>query len=229
HVADALTLLERIADSPSQRFEVLHKLLGEGACRQLGIFPIPTGFKLSVVIPVFNEKQWIRELMRRVEAVPIPKEIILIDDCSTDGTRDILKEFEQKGHIVIYQEVNQGKGAALRAGFKRATGDVVLVQDADLEYDPAEDPRLLQPIVENRADVVFGSRFIGDSHRVLYFWHYVANKALTTLSNMFTNLNLTDMETCYKVFRREVLKDVTLKSNRFGFEPEVTAKIAKHR
>ena len=222
-------LLERLAESPSQRLELLHKLLGEPACRQLGIYPIPAEFKLSVVIPVYNEKQWIREIMRRVEAVPIPKEIILVDDCSTDGTREILKEFEQKGHIVIYQEVNQGKGAALRTGFKRATGDVILVQDADLEYDPSEYPRLLQPIIENRADVVFGSRFIGESHRVLYFWHYVANKMLTTLSNMFTNLNLTDMETCYKVFRREVLQDVALKSNRFGFEPEVTAKIAKRR
>src|SRR5205807_2460126 len=150
------------------------------------------------------------------------------DDCSTDGTRDILRALEGDGLRVFYQPVNQGKGAALRAGFKHATGDVVLVQDADLEYDPAEYPRLIQPILENRADVVFGSRFIGESHRVLYFWHSVGNKALTLLSNLFTNLNLTDMETCYKVFRREVLKDITLKSNRFGFEPEFTAKIAKH-
>src|SRR5581483_386514 len=215
--------------SPSKRLELLHKLLGEPACRQLGIYPIPTGFKVSVVIPVYNERQWIRELMRRVQAVPLPKEIILVDDCSTDGTRDILMEYEALGHKVIYQPVNQGKGAALRTGFKHATGDVVIVQDADLEYDPSEYPRLIQPILENRADVVYGSRFIGDSHRVLYFWHYVANKALTTLSNMFTNLNLTDMETCYNVFRREVLKDIHLKSNRFGFEPEITAKVAKHR
>jgi glycosyltransferase involved in cell wall biosynthesis len=228
HSADMETLLAQVADSPSKRYQVLEKLLGENACRQLGIVPFPAGFKLSVVIPVFNEKQWIREIMRRVEAVPIPKEIILVDDCSTDGTRDILKEFEHKGHIVLYQPANQGKGAALRAGFALATGDVVLVQDADLEYDPAEYPRLIQPILENRADVVFGSRFIGESHRVLYFWHAVGNKALTLLSNLFTNLNLTDMETCYKVFRRDVLKDVTLKSNRFGFEPEITAKIAKH-
>ncbi len=203
HLAEAQTLLEQVADSPARRIEVLQKLLGEPACRQLGLVPLPVGFKLSVVIPVFNEKQWIREVMRRVEAVPIPKEVILIDDFSTDGTREILKEFEQKGHIVIYQPVNQGKGAALRAGFKRATGDVVIVQDADLEYDPTEYPRLIQPILENRADVVFGSRFTGESHRVLYFWHSVANKGLTLLSNMFTNLNLTDMETCYKVFRRE--------------------------
>lgn len=214
---------------PSQKLLLLHKLLGETTCRQLGLFPLPADFMLSVVIPVYNEKQWIRELVRRVEAVPIPKEIILVDDLSTDGTREILKEFEKKGHTVIYQPANRGKGAALRAGFAKATGNVVLVQDADLEYDPSEYPKLIQPIIESRADVVYGSRFIGESHRVLYFWHYVANKALTMLSNMFTNLNLTDMETCYKVFRREVLKDITLKSERFGFEPEITAKIAKHR
>jgi glycosyltransferase involved in cell wall biosynthesis len=215
--------------SPDERIELLHRLLGEPACRQLGIYPIPPGFKLSVVIPVYNEKQWIRELLRRVQAVPIPKEIIIVDDCSTDGTRDILRELESDDVHVHFQKVNQGKGAALREGFKHASGDVILVQDADLEYDPAEYPRLLQPIIENQADVVYGSRFIGESHRVLYFWHYVANKALTTLSNMFTNLNLTDMETCYKVFRREVLEGIQLKSNRFGFEPEVTAKIAKKR
>src|SRR5206468_12514734 len=154
----------------------------------------------------------------------------LVDDCSTDGTRDLLKRYEDEDDIrVVYQPVNQGKGAALREGFRHCTGDVILVQDADLEYDPAEYPRLIQPILEGRADVVYGSRFIGDSHRVLYFWHYVANRVLTTLSNMFTNLNLTDMETCYKVFRREVLKDLRLKSDRFGFEPEITAKIAKRK
>src|SRR5208283_4094877 len=160
---------------------------------------------------------WIRELVRRVQAVQIPKEIIIVDDCSTDGTRDILRELEEPGIRVVYQPHNQGKGAALRLGFRHATGDVVLVQDADLEYDPAEYPRLIEPIVDNRADVVYGSRFIGESHRVLYYWHYVANKMLTTLSNMFTNLNLTDMETCYKVFRREVLLDIQLRSDRFGF------------
>jgi glycosyltransferase involved in cell wall biosynthesis len=204
-------------------------LLGEAACRHLGIYPLPEGFKLSVVIPVYNEEQWVGELVRRVRAVPIPKEIILVDDCSTDGTRAILRTLEGGDVRVYYQERNQGKGAALRRGFAHATGDLVIVQDADLEYDPAEYPRLIQPIVEDRADVVYGSRFIGESHRVLYFWHYVANKLLTTLSNMFTNLNLTDMETCYKVFRREVLIHINLVSDRFGFEPEVTAKVAKCR
>jgi glycosyltransferase involved in cell wall biosynthesis len=215
--------------TPAQRVQVLQRLLGAGPSRQLGIYPIPEGFKLSVVIPVYNERQWVRELVRRVEEVPIPKEIIIVDDCSTDGTRDILHELESEKVRVFYQQKNQGKGAALREGFRYAQGDVVIVQDADLEYDPSEYPRLIQPILDNRADVVYGSRFIGESHRVLYFWHYVANRALTTLSNMFTNLNLTDMETCYKVFRREVLASLHLRSNRFGFEPEVTAKVAKQR
>jgi glycosyltransferase involved in cell wall biosynthesis len=223
-------MIARLASTPAWRVQLLQRLLGEGPCRQLAIYPIPPGFKLSVVIPVYNERQWIRELVRRVEAVPIPKEIVIVDDCSTDGTRDILKELEVHEDVrVFYQPVNQGKGAALREGFRLASGTAVLVQDADLEYDPAEYPRLIQPIIENRADVVYGSRFIGESHRVLYFWHYVANRFLTMLSNMFTNLNLTDMETCYKVFRREVLTGIKLKSNRFGFEPEITAKVAKRR
>jgi glycosyltransferase involved in cell wall biosynthesis len=230
---EATTVLEEklraLANSPAERLQLLHQLLGEPACRQIGIYPIPTGFKLSVVIPVYNEERWIREVVRRVQAVDIPKEIIIVDDFSKDGTRAILKELEGEEVRVFYQPHNQGKGAALREGFRHASGDVVLVQDADLEYDPADYPRLLQPILENRADVVYGSRFIGDYHRVLYFWHYVANKALTLLSNMFTNLNLTDMETCYKLFRREVLQDIQLKSNRFGFEPEITAKIARRR
>ncbi len=215
--------------TPNARVTFLQTLLGEAACRSIGIYPIPAGFKLSVIIPVYNEERWIRELLRRVQAVPIPKEIIIVDDCSKDNTRAILKELESTEIRIFFQPVNQGKGAALREGFRHATGDVVIVQDADLEYDPAEYPRLIQPILENKADVVFGSRFIGDYHRVLYFWHYVANKGLTTLSNMFTNLNLTDMETCYKVFRREVIQSISLKSNRFGFEPEVTAKIARRR
>ncbi|HLJ93712.1 MAG TPA: glycosyltransferase family 2 protein [Gemmataceae bacterium] len=223
-------LLVRLSESSSDRALVLQRLLGEAACRQLGIYPLPSGFRLSVIIPVYNERQWIGELVRRVAAVPIPKEILIVDDCSTDGTREILRELERHRDVrVVYQPCNRGKGAALREGFRLAQGDIVVVQDADLEYDPAEYPRLIQPILDDHADVVYGSRFIGDSHRVLYYWHYVANKFLTTLSNMFTNLNLTDMETCYKVFRREVLADVRLKSNRFGFEPEITAKVARRR
>jgi glycosyltransferase involved in cell wall biosynthesis len=227
--ADLDQLVARLASAPQERAQLLERLLGATACRQLGIYPIPDQFKVSVVIPVYNERPWVEELVRRVQAVPVPKEIILVDDCSTDGTRDILRGLEGGNVHVHYQASNQGKGAALREGFRHATGDVVIVQDADLEYDPAEYLHLLQPILEQRADVVYGSRFIGDSHRVLYFWHYVANKFLTTLSNMVTNLNLTDMETCYKVFRREVLQGIHLKSNRFGFEPEITAKIAKRK
>jgi glycosyltransferase involved in cell wall biosynthesis len=215
--------------NPAERVELLNRLLGEPACRQIGIFPLPENFKLSVVIPVYNEERWIREVIRRVQAVTIPKEIIIVDDCSTDSTRSILRELECDEIRIVLQPHNQGKGAALREGFRHATGTLVIVQDADLEYDPAEYPRLIQPIVENRADVVFGSRFIGNGHRVLYYWHYIANKMLTMASNMFTNLNLTDMETCYKVFRREVLADIRLKSNRFGFEPEITAKVARHK
>jgi glycosyltransferase involved in cell wall biosynthesis len=222
-------LLPHLPGSSAERVAMLWQLLGEPACRQLGIYPIPTGFKLSVVIPVYNEERWIREVIRRVQAVDIPKEIIIVDDCSKDSTRDILKTLSDDNIRIFLQERNQGKGAALRRGFTEATGDVILVQDADLEYDPSEYPKLLQPIVENKADVVYGSRFIGESHRVLYFWHSVCNRMLTLLSNFFTNLNLTDMETCYKVFRREVIQGMTLKSNRFGFEPEVTAKVAKHR
>jgi glycosyltransferase involved in cell wall biosynthesis len=224
---DAFPDLEARAET--ERLHQARQLLGEGACRQLGLCPVPAGFKLSVVIPVYNEKATVIRLIERVQAVPIPKEVIVVDDCSTDGTRAVLQTLTADNLRVIYQPFNQGKGAALREGFRHASGDVVLVQDADLEYDPAEYPRLIQPILDNRADVVYGSRFIGESHRVLYFWHAVANKALTMLSNMFTNLNLTDMETCYKVFRREVLSGITLRSNRFGFEPEVTAKIAKKR
>jgi glycosyltransferase involved in cell wall biosynthesis len=224
-------VLDRLPYSPEERPELLRRLLGEAICRQLDLCTVPADFKLSVVIPVYNEERWIREVVRRVQAVPIPKEIVIVEDCSKDNTRTILKELETEydNILVIYQPYNQGKGAALREGFRHATGDVVLVQDADLEYDPAEYPRLIRPILENRADVVYGSRFIGETHRVLYFWHSIANRMLTLLSNMFTNLNLTDMETCYKVFRREVLESITLKSNRFGFEPEITAKIARKR
>ncbi|CAI2719401.1 glycosyltransferase family 2 protein [Nitrospina watsonii] len=184
--------------------------------------------KISVVIPVYNEQNTVRQLIDRVQATPYDKEIVLVDDYSTDGTRDILKEYETKdGFLVVYHDKNRGKGAALRTGFKNLTGDVIIVQDADLEYDPAEYGVLLGPILDGRADVVYGSRFLSGPHRVLFFWHYVGNKVLTTLSNMFTNLNLTDMETCYKVFTRKVLDSLTLKCDRFGFEPEFTSKIAR--
>jgi glycosyltransferase involved in cell wall biosynthesis len=203
--------------------------------------------KVSVVIPVYNEKDTIFEILRRVLANNIRKEIVVVDDCSKDGTREILQKLADdqangrtqaaaldggeevcvKDIRFFFQDRNQGKGAALRRGFAAATGEIVLVQDADLEYDPRDYPKLLEPILDGRADVVFGSRFLGGPQRVHYFRHYVANKFLTLLSDIFTNLKLTDMETCYKVFLRDVLKDIQIKSNRFGFEPEITAKVAK--
>jgi glycosyltransferase involved in cell wall biosynthesis len=203
--------------------------------------------KLSVVIPVYNEKATIEEILRRVLETEVRKEVIVVDDCSTDGTRQILEAMAQRqknggtsspavdggdavelnGLRFFFQERNEGKAAALRRGFAEATGDIVLVQDADLEYDPRDYGKLLEPIIDGRADVVYGSRFLGGPQRVHYFWHYVANKVLTLLSDVMTNLKLTDMETCYKVFRKEVLKGIQLRSNRFGFEPEITAKISK--
>ncbi len=204
--------------------------------------------KLSVVMPVYNERAYIEEVLKRVQEVDIDKEIIIVDDGSTDGTREFLQQLLEAQHNsnpegfelpqlnqriyvdnikVIFQERNRGKGAALRRGFQEATGDVIVIQDADLEYDPQEYHKLLEPIRRGVADVVYGSRFLGGPHRVLYFWHYVGNLFLTTLSNMFTNMNLTDMETCYKMFRREVLQKINLKEDRFGFEPEITAKVAR--
>jgi glycosyltransferase involved in cell wall biosynthesis len=193
--------------------------------------------KVSVVIPVYNEEATIQDLVRLVVDAPLPKglvrEIIIVNDCSTDGTGaklDQLKTLFPETEIrVVHKPVNQGKGAALRDGFKHAAGDVILIQDADLEYDPKDYPRLLQPIADDKADVVYGSRFIGEPHRVLYYWHTKGNRFLTEFSNMFTNLNLTDMEVCYKVFRKSVLDCIQLKCDRFGFEPEVTAKIARIR
>ncbi len=187
--------------------------------------------RLSVVIPVYNEKTTLLELVKRVESVAIDKEILLVDDCSTDGTRDLLASLEGTPRVrVFYQDRNQGKGAALRRGFAEAHGELVIVQDADLEYDPAEYPKLIEPILDGRADVVYGSRFVGSqAHRVLYFWHSIGNRGLTMISNMFTNLNLTDMETCYKVFRREIADRLDLKSRGFAVEPEITAKVAKLR
>ena len=189
--------------------------------------------KLSVVVPVYNEKRTILEVLHRIEKTPHEKEIIIVDDFSTDGTREILRDLHTSGRLpcarFLYQPVNQGKGAALRAGIAAATGDIVLVQDADLEYDPAEYGILIQPIVSGLADVVYGSRFLSAPHRVLFFWHSLGNRILTLLSNMFTDLNLTDMETCYKAFRREIFSKITIEEDRFGFEPEITAKIAKLR
>ena len=204
--------------------------------------------KVSIVIPVYNEKSTIDEILRRVLDTEFRKEVIIVDDCSTDGTRQILENMAarqannepsapaQDGSDAVelrdlrffFQTPNQGKGAALRRGFAETTGEIVLVQDADLEYDPRDYSVLLEPIIDGRADVVYGSRFLGGPQRVHYFWHYVASRILTLLSDIFTNLKLTDVETCYKVFRKEVLKGIEIKSNRFGFEPEITAKIAKH-
>ena len=232
-------LLQNLRPWSAEWYDQQTRTIGESACRQLGFYVIPADMRLSVVIPVYNEEKTLRVLVDKVRQVPIRKELILIDDCSKDRTRDVLKALEAEGGQddfnkirIFFHDVNQGKGAALKTGFSHVEGDIVIIQDADLEYDPAEYPRLLQPIVENKADVVFGSRFLGDqAHRVLYFWHYLGNRFLTTLSNCFTNLNLSDMETCYKVFRRSVIDEITPKlvQKRFGFEPEITARVARRR
>ena len=218
---------EHLSDAPTRR---LDNLLGGRAVRQRNLTPIEvTQLRLSVLMPVYNERHTIREMVDAVRRVPFRKEIVCVDDCSTDGTRDILQYMFEAGEIdrLILQPENRGKGAAIRAALKASTGDVVIVQDADLEYDPGDWPTLLQPIVDGKADAVFGSRFLGGPHRVLYFWHSVGNRALTLLSNMLTNLNLTDMETCYKAVRGDLARSLPLTSDRFGFEPEITARLAR--
>lgn len=208
--------------------EELVAVIGEPALRRIGVYRLPEGFLLSVVMPVYNEQPTIREIVRRVQAVPIPKEIIIVDDGSTDGTRETLESLQAERDIkVLFHDRNLGKGAALRTAFRHVTGDVVVTQDADLEYDPAEYARLIGPIVDGRADAVYGSRFLGSSVRIHLFWHRLANGLLTLLSNVFTNLNLTDMETGAKAFRRDAIQDIEIRERRFGVEPELTAKLAR--
>ena len=214
----------------SETTTAMRDLLTPAAYKRLGVYPIPDGFLLSVVIPIFNEAETVRNIVECVREVPVPTEIILVDDGSTDGTRDILEEFQgQPRTTVLLHPKNRGKGAAIRSGFARANGDVVVIQDADLEYDPQEYPLLLLPILEDQADVVYGSRFSSSYRRVPKYWHSTINRLITLLSNMSTNLKLTDVETCYKLIRRDVLQQVLprLREDRFGIEIEITARLAK--
>ncbi len=234
---NASTSDENLRPYSAEWYANLKNILGDAGCRQLGFYVIPESLVLSVVIPVYNEQATLESILERVRAVPLKKEIILVDDCSKDSSKKIMNDLKdqfgddpQNKIVLDFHSVNRGKGAAIRTGFAKATGDIIIIQDADMEYDPSEYPRLLQPIVEDKSDVVYGSRFLGDQpHRVLYYWHYLGNKFLTTLSNCFTNLNLTDMETCYKVLRKEVIQDIHPKliQERFGIEPEMTARIAR--
>lgn len=226
-----------------QWYERQKRLLGETTCRQLGLYVIPDDLVISVVIPFFNEAATLEELVIKVASIPIQKEIILVDDCSTDSSTEIaqriagnitdrLSDGGKSSIQVVRHTTNQGKGAALKTGFNLATGDILIIQDADLEYDPQEYPCLIRPIVEGKADVVYGSRFLCERpHQVSYFWHYMGNRALTSLSNVFTNLKLTDMETCYKAFSCESIEQIgpQLQSKRFGIEPEITARVARNR
>jgi glycosyltransferase involved in cell wall biosynthesis len=231
---DLREALFRAADglSENERVDLAERLLGREVCRRIGVYRLPEGFLLSVVIPVYNEIRTVAEVVRQVQAAGVPCEIILVDDGSTDGTRALLESWRgQPGLEIVLHPRNQGKGAAVKTGFERARGDAVIIQDADLEYDPSEYRKLLQPIVENEADVVFGSRFKSATRAVDGFWHVFGNRAVTFVSNLFTNRHLSDIETCYKVFRRDVVQRITptLREQRFGIEPEITAKVASLR